>query len=112
MPACSSACWIAHPWPRVHDEAGLPVAVVEVARSDRPVGSTRGTYQRRRIRSDGKPECAPFLAHEMITRSSDLGQLDYQEILVQQGEKRGVEYVRVERRGVRVLGQLGRGVDG
>lgn len=58
-------------------ESGLFVAEVEVARSDRPVSNAKGTYQRRRLKSDGSPECAPFLSHEFATRASDLGQLDY-----------------------------------
>lgn len=58
-------------------EEGHNVAEVQVDRSDRPVSNTRGTYQRRRLKSDGTPECAPFLSHEFATRASDLGLLDY-----------------------------------
>lgn len=53
------------------------VARIEVPRSERPVASSDGTVQRRRLRADGTPECAPFLPHEFITRESDLRQTDY-----------------------------------
>lgn len=58
-------------------EDGLPVAEVEVPRSSRAVASQRGTLQRRRIRGDGTPECVPFYPHELVSRQSDLGLLDY-----------------------------------
>lgn len=59
------------------EEEGRQIAELQVDRCDRPVSNQKGTFQRRRLRSDGKPECAPFLSHEFLTRASDLGQLDY-----------------------------------
>jgi ATP-dependent DNA helicase RecG len=59
------------------EEEGKQVAEIQVDRCDRPVSNQKGTFQRRRLRSDGKPECAPFLSHEFLTRASDLAQLDY-----------------------------------
>lgn len=58
-------------------EAGVPVAVVEVPHSDRPVATTDGVLKRRRLKLDGTPECVPLLPHELVTRASDLRQLDY-----------------------------------
>lgn len=58
-------------------EEGQEIAVIEIPRAERPVANHRGTYQRRRIRSDGQPECAPFLHHEHLSRAGDLGQIDY-----------------------------------
>ena len=59
------------------EEEGHQVAEVQVDRSDRPVSNAKGTYQRRRLKGDGTPECAPFLSHEFATRASDLGLLAY-----------------------------------
>lgn len=66
------------------DEGGQQVAELEVDRCDRPVANLKGTFQRRRLRSDGKPECAPFLSHEWETRASDLGKLDYTHLPVRE----------------------------
>lgn len=64
------------------EEEGRKVARVEVPRSTRPVASHRGTAQRRRLKLDGTPECAPFYPHEMVSRQSDLGLLDYSALSV------------------------------
>jgi ATP-dependent DNA helicase RecG len=50
------------------------VAVIEVPRSDRPVATSDGLLQRRRLLADGRPECGPFFPHEWDRRASDLGQ--------------------------------------
>lgn len=50
---------------------------VEIPRSDRPVATTDGTLLWRRMKADGKSECAAFYPHEWARRASDLGQLDY-----------------------------------
>jgi ATP-dependent DNA helicase RecG len=64
-------------------EEGVLVAEVEVPKSTRPVASLKGTLQRRRLRGDGKPECVPLYPHELPSRQSDLGLLDYSALPVQ-----------------------------
>lgn len=56
---------------------GHRVAHIEVPRSTRPVATTDGTLQRRRLLADGRPECVPMLPHELVSRESELGLLDY-----------------------------------
>jgi len=58
---------------RVQDRS---VAVIEVPRSNRPVATSEGLLQRRRLLADGSPECIPFFPHEWDRRASDFGQLD------------------------------------
>lgn len=58
-------------------EHGMPVAAIEVPRSVRPVATTDGVLKRRRLKLDGQPECVPLLPHELVTRESDLRQVDF-----------------------------------
>ncbi len=58
-------------------EADAPVARIEVPRSLRPVATSDGLLQRRRLQADGTPQCQPFYPHEFAGRQSDLGLLDY-----------------------------------
>lgn len=58
-------------------EEGLTVARIEVPRSFRPVATSDGLLQRRRLQADGTPQCVPFYPHEILTRQSDLGMLDH-----------------------------------
>jgi ATP-dependent DNA helicase RecG len=58
-------------------EADTPVARIEVPRSMRPVATSDGLLQRRRLQADGTPQCQPFYPHEFAGRQSDLGLLDY-----------------------------------
>jgi len=53
-------------------EAGKPVVAVEVPKAVSIVSTTDGTFLRRRLDHRGLPECVPLLAHEFITRQSDL----------------------------------------
>ena len=53
------------------------VVCIGVPRSERVVATSEGLIQRRRLRSDGTPECVPYYPHEMLRRESDLGALDY-----------------------------------
>jgi ATP-dependent DNA helicase RecG len=55
----------------------LTVLVIEVEDNPRVVGTSRGLYVRRALRTDGHPECVPFPAHEMLTREINRGALDY-----------------------------------
>lgn len=46
---------------------GKQVAVITVPAMSTPVGTRSGKYVRRTLRADGKPECAPYLLHEMLS---------------------------------------------
>lgn len=59
------------------EEDGKPVMALEVPRSLRPVATSKGLLQRRRLKADGTPECVPFYPHEFATRQADLGLLDF-----------------------------------
>jgi len=56
---------------------GKPVLVVEVEDAPRVVGTSMGLYVRRALRFDGKPECVPFPAHEMLAHEIDRGAIDF-----------------------------------
>lgn len=56
---------------------GVAVLVVTVPDSDFPVGNSKGRYQRRALRVDGKPECVAFFAHEMLAGEVDRGARDF-----------------------------------
>lgn len=59
---------------------GLAVALVEVPDSPAPVGTTSGTYLRRALRVDGRPECVPYRAHEMVSAGLTSQGRDYAQI--------------------------------
>ena len=53
------------------------IAVVDVPRSRTPVGTRGGTYKRRALRVDGKPECVPYSLAEMLSQAISVGDKDY-----------------------------------
>lgn len=55
----------------------LPLLVVDVPRSERVVGTTRGTYVRRAVAGDGSPTCVPYHAHEMLASEIDRAAVDF-----------------------------------
>ena len=55
----------------------LPVMHLEIPRSSAIVATSSGRILRRRLKSDGTPECVPMYPFEISTRLSDLGRLDY-----------------------------------
>lgn len=59
------------------DSGGVDVTVIEVPRSIAVVSSSDGKIMRRRIKADGSPESVPLFPHEIPTRLSTLGRLDY-----------------------------------
>ncbi|MBI3913734.1 MAG: ATP-binding protein [Chloroflexi bacterium] len=61
--------------PRVHlgEFDGKPVLLIEVPRSDRPVGTSAGKFVRRAVGANGKPTCLPFFHHEMVSREATVG---------------------------------------
>lgn len=56
--------------------AGVSVARIEVPVSGRIICTADGVYKRRRLQADGRPECIPFLPHEMPGRLAQFGALD------------------------------------
>lgn len=63
-------------------ESEYLVARIEVPKSPRPVATSEGLLQRRRLMADGTPECVPYYPHEFLGRQSDLGILDYSSLPV------------------------------
>ena len=53
------------------------VARISVPKSRRPVATSEGLLQRRRLMANGSPECVPFYPHEFAQRQADLGLMDY-----------------------------------
>lgn len=54
-----------------------PFIHIEVPKSRSIVATSGGKMLRRRLKSDGSPESAPLYPHEITTRLSDLGRLDF-----------------------------------
>ncbi|MHB8368330.1 MAG: ATP-binding protein [Leptospirales bacterium] len=54
-----------------------PVLVLQVFRSTSPVATSDGRYLRRALDGRGRPECVPFLFHEMQSRLSEHGGSEY-----------------------------------
>lgn len=80
-------------------EADTPVACIEVPRSLRPVATSDGLLQRRRLQADGTPQCQPFYPHEFAGRQSDLGLLDYSALPVVGANKADFDPRYVELKG-------------
>lgn len=57
--------------------SGLPVSRISVPASGQPVATNEGLLKRRRLQSNGKPECVPYLPHEFPSRQASFGLLDY-----------------------------------
>lgn len=55
----------------------LPVMCVEVPKSVSIVATSGGKILRRKVKADGSPETAPMYPHEISSRLSDLGRLDF-----------------------------------
>ncbi len=60
----------------VLNQAGRTVLRIEVPKSRHLVATSEGLIKRRRMQSDGKPECVPFLPHEFASRQASFRQLD------------------------------------
>ena len=56
---------------------GHELVVVDVAKSDRIVGTSQGLYVRRALGGDGRPMCAPYHAHQMLAGEIDRGTTDF-----------------------------------
>jgi ATP-dependent DNA helicase RecG len=55
---------------------GRTVVRITVPKAASSTATTGGVYLRRRLKSDGKPECAPMLPHDIASRATSFGQLD------------------------------------
>lgn len=53
------------------------VVFVQVPDMNRVVGTSSGTYKRRALRADGRPECIPFLPEEMLSAGLFAANQDY-----------------------------------
>ncbi len=53
------------------------VLVIVVENATRVVGTTRGTYVRRALAANGRPNCIPYHAHEMLAHEIERGAVDY-----------------------------------
>jgi ATP-dependent DNA helicase RecG len=58
------------------EAAGVVVARIEVPKAQGEVATNNGVYLRRRLKSDGSPECVAMLPHERISRASSFGLID------------------------------------
>ncbi|MBO1751424.1 putative DNA binding domain-containing protein [Actinotalea sp. BY-33] len=56
---------------------GHEVIAIEVEQARTPIGTSRGVYTRRAIKTDGGPECVPYAFHEMFGRAVEVGQTDH-----------------------------------
>ncbi len=54
----------------------VPVARIAVPKAHGEVATAGGVYLRRRLKHDGKPECAPMLPHDRISRAASFGLVD------------------------------------
>lgn len=53
------------------------VAVIDVPDVETPVGTSSGRYVRRRLDANGRPECAPYRLHEMLSIAMSVQGRDY-----------------------------------
>ncbi len=75
VPSCPTECSLVQV-----DSCDL--LVIEIPRG-RPVTSTKaGVYKRRATDVHGKPQCVPFLTHEMQSREASRGALDYSALVI------------------------------
>lgn len=59
------------------ETGGRSVVAIEVPKSTSIVATASGKILRRRLKADGTPESTPLYPHEITSRLSDLGKLDY-----------------------------------
>ena len=62
---------------RVEESQGQRVTVIEVPPLRQLVGTKDGRFQRRGLKADGTPECVGMLPHDVASRLSELGNLDF-----------------------------------
>lgn len=79
------------------DVEGRRIAKIEVPKSRQLVATADGVMQRRRLKADGQPECAPLYPHEIVQRQSDLGLLDYSALPVEAAEIDALDDLERER---------------
>jgi len=64
------------------DIEGKGVIVVSVPAMSVVVGTTKGCFSRRTVDVNGKPNCVPMRAHEILSRAGNIGQQDYASIVL------------------------------
>ena len=60
-------------------DGSFPVMRIDVPQSVSVVATSGGKILRRKVKADGSPETAPMYPHEISSRLSDLGRLDFSE---------------------------------
>ncbi|MFZ1382537.1 MAG: RNA-binding domain-containing protein [Scrofimicrobium sp.] len=55
----------------------LPVAIVDIPKSDFPIGTVAGRYVRRTLKPNGEPQCVPFPLHAMLAQAHSARGSDY-----------------------------------
>lgn len=60
----------------VYLSGGRLVLRIEAPQIPQIIATTDGVIKRRRMQSDGKPECAPFLPHEFASRLANFHKMD------------------------------------
>lgn len=76
---------------------GIDVIAIEVEESTTPVGTSAGTYRRRALQSDGRPQCIPFPLHEMLSKTTSSAQADYAQLRVQSATWQDLDPLEFER---------------
>jgi ATP-dependent DNA helicase RecG len=76
---------------------GAEVVVIEIP-DGRPVTATSaGVYVRRATDVHGRPQCLPFLPHEMHSREATRGALDHTALIVPEARWEDIDPIEVER---------------
>lgn len=101
VPSCSVEC-------SVVPLDGREVIAIEIP-AGRPVTSTStGVYRRRATDVHGRPQCLPFLAHEMQAREANRGALDYSALVVPEARWEDLDPLEFERLRQTVAKNVGR----
>lgn len=59
---------------------GVDVVVISVPDQDMPVGTSRGVYQRRALKTDGTPECIAYEPHDLLLSQFSASGKDWAEL--------------------------------
>src|ERR687885_236793 len=90
VPSCPTTC-------AVVTLDGTEIVVIEIP-DGRPITSTSGgVYSRRATDVHGRPQCLPFLPHEMHSREATRGALDHTALIVPDARWEDIDPIEVER---------------
>ncbi|MGW6174109.1 DNA glycosylase AlkZ-like family protein [Arthrobacter sp. NPDC055138] len=59
---------------------GVDVVVIKIPDQDMPVGTSRGVYQRRAMKTDGTPECIAYEPHDLLLSQFSASGKDWAEL--------------------------------